>query len=619
MRFLSVVLSPLMVGASQNKITVDVAFLRPDRGTPFHWFEGAKDIQSFYAKEYRAAGSVCAYVRNRGEKPISVTQLIVDGYEVTKPPKGGEVVWWRLRPDPLPPKAFGELGIRLRNPPQQPITIEAVFRTGETVRLSVPPSPPPVRLEGLYFDEEGKVYAFLERVGSSSGKRAKVIRVALDGEDVTRRSQVLAPTFWQNLCPVVIETGRVLRYGSFHYIRIDSTEGVAASVFRVRDDFFPLGSYGYVTPKEYGRNDCNLYVSFSPLTKDQIDALGDHKLKVISSLSGDGSPRDDNISHPALWAYYLMDEPDVHDYSVTDVPHEKRVGSYAMEMVNRDRECYNRDRGVLTFLTVDLTYKPANWFIYGPIADVLNTDPYALLVGWDMRQVFEVAETARLACAPNMMTITYQAMWIEKMKKPSEDRFPRMPSPEEVRIMMHYALAGGAKGLIAYIHCTERYPEAIFWGAQDYPEVWAEIGKVYREVRTVAPVLARSHPLDIAASLTEGLFVRALVAPEAVLVVCLNEKGRSSPDRFLMKTIPTGELEVAVPPWIPVRFAYKVEERRVTPLKCRRIGGRVQVTVPGLETAHLLLLCADQNLPEELMRKYEGRLRQRPDVINGSQ
>ncbi|MCS7263337.1 MAG: hypothetical protein NZ805_00730, partial [Armatimonadetes bacterium] len=416
--------------------------------------------------------------------------------------------------------------------------------------------------------------------------------------------RIPSPNFWRNLCPIVIQPTKPLPFGSFHYLRIDTTEGSTATVFRIRDDFVPLGSYGYVTPKEYALNDCNLYVSFSALHKSQLDLLHRYKIKAVS-LSPSEETQKVKTVHPTFWAYYLMDEPDVHDYGVEDLPSEKRVGAYAMEMVRRDRECYSQNPSALSFLTVNLTYKPANWFIYGRIADVHNTDPYALLVGWELKQVFEVAETARLASAPNMMTITYQAMWIESVGKPTEGKFPRMPFPEEVRIMMHYALAGGAKGLIDYIHCTERYPEQIFWGATDYPDVWAEIGKVNREVETVAPIIARSHPLDIAKALTDGVFARALVAHDAVLVVCVNEKFQSLKDRFVKQTVAPAELEVSVLPWLPLKLAFQVSEGEFKPLDCKVVGDRLRVTLPKLDTACLLLLCADKNLPASLKRRYE--------------
>ncbi|MCS7224425.1 MAG: hypothetical protein NZ959_07705 [Armatimonadetes bacterium] len=600
----ALLLSGVAVGQTDG-VRVDTAFYRPDRGTAFDWFEDAKDIQNYYKEHDRSSGTAEVYLHNRTTRPLTVRRLIVDGRDTTIVEKGGPIVWWRLRPSPLPPKAFGELLIRLRDAPSKPLSLTLHFDDGTNLSLTVPIRPPSVRLEGITFDSNGHLHAFLELAGESKSGHEKVTEVWLDGEKVTQKSRILSPRFWQNICPVVIQPPRTLPYGSFHYLRIDTTVGTAAAVFRARDDFFPLGSYGYVTPKEYALNEVNLYVSFSALTKDQLDQLNLFGLKGVSSLTGDGQPREDNKNHRSLWAYYLMDEPDVHDYGVQELPHQKRVGAFAMELVRRDHLCYQQDPSTLTFLTVNLTYKPANWFCYGRIADVLNTDPYALHIGWSTRTVFEVAETARRACAPNPMTITYQAFWIEPVKEPSKARFPRMPFPEEVRIMMAYALAGGAKGLISYIHCTERYPDQIFWGATDYPDVWTAIGRFYKEMTLIAPVIVRSHPLDMAKSLTDGVFVRALIASDALLLVCINERGGSLPDWFVSRPVAPVSLEVLIPPWLKPQSVFEVRNGSFVPLKSRADGDRIVVTLPRLTTTSLILLTGNETLPESLIQRYQ--------------
>jgi hypothetical protein len=585
-------------------VSVDAAFYRPDRGTPFAWFETARGIEHFYRENYRAAGLMEVYLRNDGKEPVSVERIFVNGKDVTEPEKGGDVVWWRLRPNPIPAEGFGELLIRLREAPREPIAIEVQTSTKGTLRLKIQPAPTPVRMEGLAFDEKGEqIFAFVELVGE--GKQ-RITRVLLDGEDVTKQTLILSPNFWFNVCPIVVRSPKRLAFGSFHYLRVDTDKGAKAAVlFRARDDFFPFGSYGYVTPKEYASNNCNLYVCFGAMRTNELDALKSYGLKGVSALVGEGGPRKETIGHKALWAYYLMDEPDVHDYYVEGLPHEKRVGSYAMEMVKRDLRCYTADPSVLTFLTVDLTYKPANWFTYGRISDVLNTDPYALHVGWEMRSVFEVAETARLACAPNMMTITYQAFFHEPVAKQHEGKFPRMPFPEEVRAMMHYALAGGAKGLIAYIHCTERSGDVISWGAQDYPDVWFEIGRVYRELELVAPVLSRSHPMDIAKSLTQGIFVRALVAPDAIAIVCVNERIKSLPEKFVSATVTDAEIEVSLPPWLAVKVAAVVGEGKFAALPVKLTDREVRIKLPELKVANIILLASDCELLKQLSDRYE--------------
>jgi hypothetical protein len=590
---------------ASDSVAVDAAFYRPDRGTPFAWFEMAKEIENFHREHYRAAGLVEVYLRNSGKEPVSVERLLVNGNDVTEPAEGSDVVWWRLRPNPIPTNGFGELLVRLREVPKEPIALEVQTSQKETLHLKVQPAPTPVRIEGLAFDEDGKqIFAFLELV---SDEKMKITKVWLDGKDVTERTLILSPKFWQNVCPIVIGVPDRLIFGSFHYLRIDTDKGQKAAVlFRARNDFFPLGSYGYVTPKEYASNNCNLYVCFGAMKSHDLDALQRYDLKGVSALVGEGEPRKETIGHKALWTYYLMDEPDVGDYYVEGLPHEKRVGSYAMEMVKRDWRCYTADPSVLTFLTIDLTYKPANWFVYGRIPDVLNTDPYALHVGWELRSVFEVAETTRLACAPNMMTITFQAFFHEPIGKKPEVKFPRMPFPEEVRAMMHYALAGGAKGLIAYIHCTEKSGDVISWGAQDYPDVWFEIGRVYREVELVSSILSRSHPMDIAKPLTQGLFVRALVASDSILLICVNERVKSLPEKFVSTTMTDAEFEVLLPPWLTAKVAAMVGSEGdfvLLPLKLTEKG--VRVRLPKLEIANIVLLAPHDELLRQLCNRYQ--------------
>ncbi len=589
------------MGMAEQTVTVETAFFRADRVTDYEWFEGAPDIPR---NRYPGGGMAEVYLRNSSSQPVRVARLRVDGRDLMQLGKGEDIVWWRLRPNPLPANAFGELVIRFRSIPAKPIRIEVQLQDGDGITVRVPVTPPVARLESLSFGEDGRqLFVYLECTGGGDPPK-RVRKVYLDGSDITRRARVLSRNFWQGLCPIVLHLPQPLSPGSFHYLRIDTTAGTIGSVFRARDGFFLLASYGYVTPEEYATNDVNLYVSFSGLDKQQLDNLWHHQVTAISMVAGDGKPRADNIGHPALWAYYLTDEPDVQDYYEQGLPADRRVGAKAMEMVRRDEACYQADPRALTFLTVDLTYKPANWYIYARIADVHNTDPYALLVGWNLHQVYEVAETARLASAPTPTVITYQAMWIEPIGKPSDAKYPRMPTPEEVRIMMHYALAAGAKGLISYIHCTERVGEQMFWGAKDYPEVWAVIGKTYREVKTVAPILAHAQPAAMVTSQADGLFVKALVAPEAVFLVCINERGKSLPHRYVSQSLPAGMVEVLTPPWLPLRRAYLVGEGTFTSLPCGVKGERTRLQLPEIETACMVLLTRDDSLTKRLAAAY---------------
>ncbi|MBC7330294.1 hypothetical protein H5T88_08055 [bacterium] len=549
---------------SLPSLRIDCSFYHPDPTFPYEKFN----------EGFKPAGFLEIYVENRGNEPLRIEDLQLNE----------EIVWWRLRPDPLPPKSFGEILIRLRNHPQKDLRAKIKLTDSSAIEISQPPNPPTLSLETLAFDENiSKIYLFLK------GKPSKIKEILLDGYSLLKRSKILG--FWKDFCLIIVSLTQPLRYGSFHYLRLDTDKGERiAFLFRARDDFFPLGSYGYVTPEAYAQANCNIYASFSALSKEQLDKLGKFNIKGISSLGGESPPKE-IISHPFLWAYYLWDEPDVADYFVESLPHPLRVGSKAVEMVKRERNCYNADKNKLTFLTIDMTYKPANWFVYGRIADVTNTDPYALAFGAEMRLVYDVSEILRLASSPSMPLITYQAYFRKPKDKPSDWKYPRMPSPEEEKIMMHYALAGGAKGLLSYIHCTEHIGKNIIsYGAEDYPEVWKAIGDVYKNLSAVSHIISRTQPMDIVQG-QEGVFARALVADDAMLIVCINEKGKSEKEGYISHPIENLRISVELPPWFKPKKVEEIRDGEFHPLPFK-IGkeGVLHFLLPTLHSATLVLL-----------------------------
>lgn len=556
--------------------TIDSAFFTPDPFFPYQLFK----------EGFQPAGIVEIYIKNPTSKPVHIQKISFNNQDITEPQKGEEIVWWRLRPDPLPPNSYGEILIRLRHKPKEKLKIKLLFSDTSGLSLSLTPTPPPISIETLAFDHSIRTIFLFLRLRNGE---VKIKNVYLDGQSFTRRTKILGS--WRNICPIIISLPHPLSYGSFHYLKIETTKGdKIGAVFRARDDFFPLGSYGYVTPEEYSKNHCNIYASFSPLSKEQLDFLGNYHIMGISAI-GDNPPQKDIVNHPCLWAYYLMDEPDVHDYFVESLAHPLRPGIWAMEMVRRDKLCYTADKRKLTFLTINMTYKPVNWFIYGRIADVANTDPYALAIGADMKLVYDVSETARIAFAPSMPMITFQAYYHQPFDKPSNWKFPRMPTPEEENIMIHYALAGGAKGLLSYIHCTERVSEnLISYGADDFPEVWMAIGDVYRNLRLITPIISRSQPMDIVKSKDDGLFLRALVATDALVVVCINRMGESQKEGYIAKSIKNAVIEVHLPPWIKPKEVNEIYQGEYRKLSFWIKNGRLYFRLPCIVSACLVLI-----------------------------
>lgn len=577
----------------------------PDRGEPYGWFEGGFGGKEFFAGEF-AAGTLYLYLHHRGDRPRHATAFWLDDTPLEQLREQRLAHWWRLLPHPLPPGAVGEVAIRPAHPPRTASTVRIAFDDGSEVRARIPLTASPVRIETVGFDaSRQRVYLTLENV---DGKRRRIQRVWLDGQEVTRQCRLLDSHFHMGVAPIVLRLESPLAYGSYHVYRVQTSDSAtAACCVRTGDDWVPLGTYGYPTYVEYAQNGCNGHNSFAPLSKEMLDLHAQLAMKAVMII-GDSAPADYMRGHPGLFAYSPLDEPDVGDYvEAKDLPHVQRVGWLAMEMERRCQTYRTTDPSKMTLLTLNLTYKPANYYIYAPIADWLNPDCYPLTLGAPVKMVYETVRTARRAAGPRPVSFTYQSCYeepydpIERAKK----RFPRPPTPGEIRLMTLYAVAAGARGLFGYGHHTEPTTRYLHRGSGEYPEVWQAIGEVYRELALVAPLLAIAHPTFLARADVPGVLVSTLLAGEHVLLVAVNE--HVAQERHTLRVHPV-TMQIRMPdlPWLRARRAWLVRRDGFEPLPLRRSSEGATVTLKKLDTARVVLLAQSDDITTTLRRRNEA-------------
>lgn len=587
---------------------VDVGWL-PDRGEPYRWFEDGFGGLNFFEKGF-AAGTLYLYLQNESSRPLQATAFWLDDTPLEVLRERREAHWWRLLPQPLPPEAVGEVAIRLAARRKTTPRVRVAFDDGSEVTADIPLRVVPIRIETIGFSATGDtVYLVVENV---DGKRRRVGRVWLDAQEVTRQCRLLDRDFRMGVAPIVLRLGRPLTYGSYHVYRVQTSDGaMAACCVRTGDDWVPLGSYGYATYVEYAQNGCNGHHSFSPLSKELLDLHAQLVMKAVMIIGG-SPPADYMRGHPGLFAYSPMDEPDVGDYvEAKGLPHVQRVGYLAMEMERRCQTCRAADPSKMTLLTLNLTYKPANYYIYAPIADWVNPDCYPLTLGQDVQWVYEVVRTARRAAGPRPVSFTFQSCYEEPYDPlaRAKKRFPRPPTPDEIRLMTLYAVAAGARGLFAYGHHTERTVTYLHRGSSEFLEVWQAIGEVYRELGVVAPLIARAHPTFLARADVPLVKVSTLLAGEdGVLLVLINTDYQSL--RQTLRVNPTTvQVQISHLPWQRLRYAWLAERATLRSLPLRQEGSYTRFTLPSLRTAHIVLMSATSSLAEQLQQRYADHLR----------
>lgn len=581
----------------------------PDRGEPYRWFESGFGGMGFFTKGF-AAGTLYLYVRNTGNRPIRSEAFLLNDAPLEKLREERKAHWWRLLPTPLPPDAVGEIGIRLARTPDTAPSVRVTFDNGSEVNAQVPIQNPAIRIETIGFNERSDTVTLT--VENMDGKKRRVTRLWLDGQEVTQQCRLLDAAFRTGIAPVVLRLERPLTYGSYHVYRVQTSDGsTAACCVRTGDDWVPLGSYGYATYVDFVRNGCNGHNSFSRLPKEQLDLHARLAMKAVMII-GDSPPSDYMKGHPGLFAYSPMDEPDVGDYvEAKHLPHEQRIGYLAMEMEKRCQTYREVDPGKMTLLTVNLTYKPMNYYIYAPIADFVNPDCYPLTLGQDVKWVYEAVRTARCAAGPRPVTFTFQSCY-EEPYDPAERakmRFPRPPTPGEIRLMTLYAIAAGARGLFGYGHHTERTSRYLHRGSGEFPEVWQAIGEVYREIEHVAPLLAKAHPTAIARADLPTVLVSTLVAGEdALLLVVVNEDYVQERHRLRVNPV-TVQVKVPELPWLSPRFAWQVRHTGFESLSIKPASGAATITLQSLDTAQLLLVAQKSSVAQRLRQRYEVHVR----------
>ncbi len=586
------------------RCTLRTAFYRPDRPPVGAWQESARGLEDFFRRDYRAAGGLHLFVQNKGDRPVRVTRILLDDKEIEEWMRSRRVIWWRVLPEPIPAEGVSEVYLRFRYPETKPLSVSLELENGQMLKATVPPDSPSCRVETIAFEPSlRRVYLVAEQ---ASERPVPIRAVFVDGKDVTAHCRILAPKFFQGFCPIIINFERPLEKGSFHTYELltESRERVAATV-RTLDGFVPLGIYTGGDWEEYACNGLNAVAHFTLLSKDSLDMsaiLGIRQQLIV----GENPPPKELAGHPAVFNWTLHDEPDCWDYSAPVEPVAERLGYYAPEMVRRLQQCLQADPKTPTGLTINLTFQPANYYVYGPLADIVNPDCYPLTIGWDLRKVRDAITICRNASAPRLVTYTYQANYEERKE---DMKFRRPPYPEEVRIMILYGLGAGARGFFGYEYVTEGpYSESgtKFHGTNEYPDIWHAIGATYRQLALVSPLIAQSHPTEFATPSTKNIWVRTLLCrDDAVILVCVNERYQSLPNSFRTEAVADATVTMPHLPWLKLRWAYLVKEGFFEPLKAHVSSEGIKILLPHLHCGCLVLLTGDERLPQQLLKLHQ--------------
>lgn len=492
------------------------------------WSEGWSEVEQFYPKFVKPAGSIHLILRNDATQSyIQLTHIddVPIGDAVTKPDSVGRVVWYRMESPQaavsdtsvtLPPGAWVQLDIRLREVPRKPVKLMFSEGAAGGFEFSVPIRPPIDRIESVSFSPGiDRMYIYIRALDgrNTSGKGG----VSLDGKQVTSEWTPGPPP--GDLILAEVKLDPKWEHGTHHLVDVLTPRGESlAQPVRAWDGYFTIGLYGVTedarvkAAREHG---FNTYFTggLSPvLTQNGMNTV---------PMSGVGEGLRRTPQTPGILFYNNTDEPDAHDFHRGEaLPVMQRLGVNAMQKVLPIiREQRAKDPQTLNLLVLDNTYKPMNWYVYGQIPDVLVTDPYVPLNGRQLDYVYHALDCARDASTPRPMIPILWACSLDGARKLGN----RAPTPEEERIMAAYALGCGAKGLVYFIDMSATTGEGTFTGLSDIKPLFEEVGRINKDAAALAPYLSKGCPIAGDQS-DDKVWVRSLMCgPNDMVVVVVNK------------------------------------------------------------------------------------------------
>jgi len=254
--------------------------------------------------------------------------------------------------------------------------------------------------------------------------------------------------------------------------------GCALPQRKVSRNFFPIGicsvnsTSDYETVKSAGFN--LVGGSADDACLDAARAAG---LRVLAAPNTSAGPEfnptaarkavKDYDGHPALWAWSLVDEPDLNA-----VPPQQVIQAHRCLKDARARKP--------TALTLYQGYEALH---YANLADITMIDRYP--IPWlPLANFGQHVTLARLAVAKDKLLLAViQAFdWSSYPEMLPGEKNLRPPTYEELRCMTYEALARGANGLFYFAFDSGR------WKILDHPETWEALKAVVKEVNARLPL-----------------------------------------------------------------------------------------------------------------------------------
>lgn len=614
-------------------------------------FKGDDGLKLVYARpDMPLGGYVFVHYKNTGTAPMKVTDLTIQGVkmsealaknwtpekldqrydcsvllsslpktEIDKVMDAGQPLWWMPEPLTVEPGGCGEIRIRLKREPKPAELHIGIVSDQGTLQAVVQRDRIQPRFAAIGFPEDLRK-AFL--YSTHAGPDAVPVRVYVDGKDATASSVISADKSLP-ICAVEVNFDPPLQMMTYHAFRVEYTDGSAAqsgirawghdmvygvwsSPGRISDPEKALKSF----VDDYAAHNVNCVMPFVVGAERQY----------FDSEAGWDYCEAKGVGRMTMWPYKLrdetllfaQDEPDATDANFQEVPPKERLGGCGQWLVEWSRALRNRAPRTPVLLNIDNTYKPENWYVYHQLPDVPCVDPYYTeqqdFADGEVPHYFEyhtrptyvraVAEISQSSCQPKPLHVILLSCIYER----PNGTHGRLPTPEEKRMEVYYALGAGAKGLSYWM-----FPSNCM-GA-DTPEakaLWTEVGLLGAEVRTAGPLITASCPAELAYKASQFLLVKSLLCGnDTVAVVTVNENIACDRLGTVVKPCENARVAVTLPAWLEARDAFLITHQGTQDVSWTKKERVAELNLGTVKVGSFAVITADTSLRQRLQNRYQ--------------
>lgn len=519
--------------------------------------------------------SIHLFLENKGSEPITVLPPVVDGFDSAALGRdgmtAGAALWYRQWPKVVSPGGIADLTIVLAAAPTAPVAVEVPTGQGQRIKTVVACTPEEIRFQAIRFSEDLRtVHVYVSWADAAFRDAIKSVR--MDGRSVAKMASPLPAGNDDGLGYVRIRLPKPLEKSSFHVFEAETEQGLSTAYqIRAIPAEFLIGVYGSLTPaniQDWAAHGCNHYLSFFGISPEYVDML--HKAGLSSggrhipehladrtagkmlTFDEDGARKvlEGLANNPGYLYNSLVDEPDCGDYYVG-----RRLGASAMELIVRDTFCREVDPLHYSFVQLDNTFRPRNYVVYGEIADVLATHRYSLGNSINreagsstvmqlpfLEDLRETTTKLRNASAPRPLFMVTQFFNM------GPGRLGRAQTIDEMRLQCYAMIAGGARGIIHYIHSGSGGGHE---GGKT-PELWNAMTPMHEELMRVGEVVQSGTPAPsgwVKAD-SANVYADAVVSEKGVAVVLINRAHRSELPKYTSRPTQNVKVTVQIPQWM---------------------------------------------------------------------